>query len=412
MVTPDPEPPTVTYRALFGVGEFRAIGAAHALSILGDVVGALAVTVLVFQQTAAPLLAALAFSLVFLPHLLGGALVPVVMRFRPRPLAVVCNVVSAGLVGVLSLPGIPAWVLLAVMFVVGLLAPVSVGVRSAMLPDILGEGPLFVLGRGAIRLTSQSSMVVGNLLGGASLLFLTPQGALLADALTFVAAALLLRFGTRDRGWVGAPTPGDDRGLGTFREIWSYPPVRRLLLIGWLTPSFAIASEALAAPYVAAVGRPERELALMLSASAAGMVVSDLAASRMLRPVAQRRLIAPGAVLLCAPLLLFVFSPPLPVAVGLMFLSGLGLAYNAGLDSLLAERTPSRLLPRTLAYQYVFLLGVQGAIAVGWGGLGELVEPGAAIAMAGLAGVVVVSLLTFRVARPQRAPAAAGREST
>lgn len=409
-MTPDPQPPA-TYRALFGVGEFRAIGAAHALSMLGDVVGSLAVTVLVFQQTSSPVLAALAFSLVFLPHLFGGVLVPVVMRFRPRPLVVVCSLVSALLVGILAVPGLPAWLLIVVMFVVGVLAPVSVGVRSAMLPDILGDGPLFVLGRGAIRLTSQSSMVVGYLLGGALLLVLTPQGALLADAVTFLAAALLLRFGTRDRGWEAAPAPGDDRGPGTLREIWSHAPVRRLLLIGWLTPSFAIASEALAAPYVAGLGRPERELALMLSASAAGMVVSDLVASRLFGSATQRRLVGPGAVLLCAPLLLFVFSPPLPVAIGLMFLSGLGLAYNAGLDSLLAERTPARLLPRTLAYQYVFLLGVQGAVAVGWGGLGELVAPGTAVAVAGVAGVVVVSVLTFRVARPQPASAVAGRGS-
>jgi len=390
-----------TYRNLLGVGEFRIIGAAHAVSMLGDAVGGVAVTVLVFEQTSSPLLAAVGFSLIFLPHLFGGVVVPGLMnRFRPRPLAVFCNGISAVLVGLLVIPGLPAWLILAVMFLVGTLAPVIVGIRSAVLPDLLGDGPLFVLGRGVIRLISQSSLVVGYLLGGALLLFLQPRGALLANAVSFAAAALLLQFGTRDRGWDGTTSPSEEDSSGSLHEVWRHPATRRLLLIGWLTPSFAIASEALAAPYVVGLGRPERDLALLLSASAGGMVVSDLVATRLVPTSLQRQLVLPGAVLLCAPLVFFVFTPPLPVAMTLMFVSGLGLAYNAGLDSLLADRTPPRLLRRTLAYQYVFLLGVQGIAAVAWGGLGEVVLPSTVIAGAGCIGVVVVVALTLGIHRP------------
>lgn len=385
----------VSYRRLFAVGEFRAILLAHLVSMLGDVVGTVAVTVLVYQQTKSPVLTAVAFSLMFLPHVFGGAFVRVVMdRLRPRQVLVACNLLSAALVGSLTVPGVPVAVVLVVMFIVGMLAPVFVGIRAAVLPDILGNDRLFVLGRGAIRLVSQSAQVVGYLLGGVLLLFLTPQGALAGNAASFAVAALLFRFGTRERGRPDRTERGRPVVRVTLRDVLANRPVRQLLLLGWAAPCFAIAAEALAAPYVAGLGRPERDLALLLSAGAAGMVLADLVCSRLIRPDLQRRLVRPGAVLLCLPMIAFAVQPNLPVAVAILFLSGLGLAYNAGLDALLVERSPQALLPKALAYQYVLLLGLQGAAVVGWGLLGELAPVSGVIAAAGAAGVVAVLLVT------------------
>ncbi len=52
--------------------EFRAVFAAHLLSLLGVVVSELALTVLVYDLTGSPLLSALTFALGFLPYLVGG----------------------------------------------------------------------------------------------------------------------------------------------------------------------------------------------------------------------------------------------------------------------------------------------------------------------------------------------------
>ncbi|MGH3815151.1 MAG: MFS transporter [Pseudonocardiaceae bacterium] len=394
----NPESSPVSYQRLFAVGEFRAILLAHLVSMLGDVIGTVAVTVLVYQETKSPVLAAVAFSLMFLPHVFGGAFVRVIMdRFRPRQVLVACNLLSAVLVGSLTVPGAPVAVVLAVMFVVGMLAPVFVGIRSAVLPDILGNGRLFVLGRSTIRVVSQSAQVVGYLLGGVLLLFLPPQGALAANAASFGIAALLFRFGTRERGRPGRTGRSEPVSRVTLRDVLANRPVRQLLLIGWIAPCFAIAAEALAAPYVAGLGRPERDLALLLSAGAAGMVLADLVCSRLIPPGLQRRLIKPGAVLLCLPMIVFAVQPSLPVAVAILFLSGLGLVYNAGLDALLVERSPDSLLPKALAYQYVLLLGLQGLAVVGWGLLGELVPASGVIAAAGAAGVVAILLVTRRL---------------
>src|SRR5215471_11598858 len=79
--TPDPAVPAApgrraTYRQVLGAGEFRAIFAANIVSMLGTVVAAVALTVLVYQRTGSPALAALVMALAFLPYLPGGLLLP------------------------------------------------------------------------------------------------------------------------------------------------------------------------------------------------------------------------------------------------------------------------------------------------------------------------------------------------
>src|ERR1700712_3430081 len=96
-------PPAPGYRAAFAVPEFRPLFAAYVLSLLGDVVAAVALTVLVFQRTGSPFLAGLTFTLAFVPSLVGGTLLnSLVDRFPPRRLMITCDLVSAGMVAVMA----------------------------------------------------------------------------------------------------------------------------------------------------------------------------------------------------------------------------------------------------------------------------------------------------------------------
>src|SRR5690349_3182521 len=127
------EPDTrASYRDVFGVGEFRAIFAAGAVSMLGNVVAAVALTVLVFERTRSPALAALVMALSFAPYLVGGALLGAVAdRLPARRVLVGCDLASAALVACMVLPGMPVPALLALLFVNGLISPVYQGVRAA-----------------------------------------------------------------------------------------------------------------------------------------------------------------------------------------------------------------------------------------------------------------------------------------
>ena len=181
------------YRQVFAVGEFRAIFAAHVISFSGDVIAQLALAVLVFERTGSALGSALTFALGFLPQLLGGTLLSSAAdRYPVRRTLICCDLASAGLVALRTLPGLPIPLLLGLLLPLGAIAPVFGGARAASLPEVLG-GEGFALGRSLLRMVAQTSQIGGFALGGALLAVLSPQSLLLLDAASFVASAVLLR---------------------------------------------------------------------------------------------------------------------------------------------------------------------------------------------------------------------------
>ncbi len=385
-----------TYGQVFGIGEFRALFAAHVVSMLGDVVAAVALTVLVFERTGSPLLAALTFSLVFVPALVVGVLLSsAVDRLPARAALLTCHLVSAALVGVMAVPGMPIWVLLVLLLALGLVAPVFTSVRASILPDVLPDRSQYVLGRALLRMVAQGAQVVGNGVGGLLLLVLRPNGALALDAASFALSAALVQLGTRRRPAVAlhVETSLLRDSLSGVRAMLAHRGIRRLLLLSWMVPVFEVAPEALAAPYVHLIGEPVSAVGLLLAAMPAGTVLADLGGGRLLGPGAQRRLLFPTALLTCLPLLFFAAKPALPLALGLLVASGLGFVYGLGLDRLVLDVAPERLRGRVLAVQGPVLMFVQGAAYAVWGALGQVLPVPLVIAAAGGCGLLTVALL-------------------
>ena len=355
-----PAPGRAGYRDVLGVAEFRAIFIADIVSMLGNVVAAVALTVLVYQQTRSPALAASVMALSFVPYLVGGVLLgAAVDRLPPRTVLVACDLASAALIGCMVIPGMPLPALLVLLFVTGLLAPVYQGVRSALLPELLPPGPRYVLGRALLRMVAQSAQIAGYGAGGLLLAVLPPRGALLADALSFAVSALLVRLGTTRRPAratrLGSMTRDSLAGL---RRVLAHPPTRRILMFIWLVPACAVAPEALAAPYATYIGQPARAAGFLLMGIPIGTVAADIIAARLLATRLQRRIIVPAALLTCAPLAAFAASPGLVPAMSLLVLAGLGNAWTAGIDGLLIGTAPAALRNRALA-----LAAAAGAIA-------------------------------------------------
>jgi len=394
----DALPARASYREVLGSAEFRAIFVANIVSMLGSVVAAVALTVLVYQQTRSPALAASVMALSFLPYLIGGTLLGAAAdRLPPRRVLVACDLGCALLVGCMAMPGMPLPALLALLFTAGLLSPVYQGARSAVLPEVLPPGPRYVLGRALMRMVAQSAQIVGYGAGGLLLTILSPRSALTADALSFAASGLVLRFGTAAR-----PAPAARRGsmagdsLSGLRKVLAHRPLRRILLFSWLVPACLVAPEALAAPYAAHIGQPARAAGFLLMGIPIGTVAADVIAARLLPYRLQRRIIVPAALLSCAPLAAFAMTPGLALAVGLLALAGLGSAWTAGIDGLLIDTAPSGLRNRALALAGAGIMFTQGAGFALWGIVGQYLPTTVAIALAAGAGAMAAGIL-----RPQ-----------
>jgi len=391
-----------SYRDVLGTGEFRVIFAAHVVSMLGNVVAAVALTVLVYQQTRSPALSASVLALSFLPYLFGGVLLGAAAdRLPARRVLVGCDLASAVVVACMVVPGMPVPGLLALLFANGLIAPVYQGVRSAVLPVILPPGPRYILGRSLMRMVAQSAQIVGYGVGGLLLAILSPRAALVADAGCLAASGVMLRFGTARR-----PAPTGRSGslardsLAGLRSTLAHGPTRRVLLFSWLVPACAVAPEALAAPYAVHIGQPPRAAGLLLMGIPAGTVVADVLAARLLPTRLQRSIIVPAALGVFAPLAAFAASPGLGLALVLLVISGLGSAWAAGIDGLLIDAAPLALRNRALALGGAGLMFTQGLGFALWGIAGQYLPVTVVIPMAAGAGALTVG--TLRPGRPRR----------
>ena len=145
-------PRTATFRAVFAVGEYRSLWLAQVLSVAGDQLARVAMTVLVYDQTRSSFWSALTYAVTLVPWIFGGlALSGLADRLPRRQLMVGCDVARMILVGVMALlslhdaAGPDLLIMVALLFVVTLLDSPFKAARSAMLPDILA-GDLYVLG--------------------------------------------------------------------------------------------------------------------------------------------------------------------------------------------------------------------------------------------------------------------------
>ena len=391
------------YRDALRVPEFRALFAAYTVSMLGDIVAAVALTVLVFERTGSSFLAGVTFTLAFVPYLFSGALLSsLVDRVPPRRLMIGCDLLSAAIVALMASSAVPVWALLALLFVLGLISPVAGGMRNRLLVVVL-PGGAFIAGRSLFRIVAQSAQVVGNAAGGILIALTSPRGALLIDCVSFLVSALVVRAATRAR----SPLGGEAGEMNVLRDslagasaVLSDPRIRRVLLLGWLVPTCAVAPEALAAPYVAHLGLSEGAAGWWLAAIPTGMLVGELVAIWFVPPAWRLRLIGVLAAATFVPLLAFAVEPGLAVALPLLFVSGLCGAWILGQDALILEVTPERLLGRVFSVNQAGLISLQGLGFALAGALAEVVPPHVAIVIAAVTGLGIVAALAPRIRAP------------
>lgn len=360
-----------TYGETFASGEFRALTGALVLSLVGDQLAKVAVSVLVYTRTGSPLLAAIAFGISYLPWIVGGPLLSSLAdRFPRRTVLVVADVARAVLIAALVIPGMPLLGLLALLFVAEMFSPPFESARSATVPDIL-EGDRYVVGTSISNVIQQVGQVVGFAVGGVVVAVLHTDVALLIDAGTFVASAVLIRACVRHRPVPPAEAPpallADTRdGL---RLVFGNKILLTYVGLAWLAPLFVYGPEGIMVPYADHLGGGATTAGILLAASPLGFSLGVLLLGRLVAPAARVRLVRPLALLTCALLVPLVLDPPLPVVLALLVLSGLGMAFNLPLNALFVQAVPPAFRGR----------------AFGIAGTGMFLAQGLGVFLAGLA---------------------------
>ena len=411
-VTTTPEQRRTTYRAVFAAPEFRVLFVGFTLYVLGFEFEILGLSVLVFAQTHSSFLTALAFSLGFAPQAVGGALFSSLADRLPPRLVIGSGLLIRAVPGIVIglFPGLPIPVMLALVAAAAAIAPVFSAAVSGLLPDVL-TGDRYVLGRSVFNLTGSGTQILGLGLAGAILAAVPARWLLLAAGGSLIAAAALARFGLHRRAARTAQAPQAPRApqeaqaphparrsRGVVRATFAgnialltNPSVRGLLLVQWLPAWCAAGAESLIVPYTGSLGRPASGAAPLLAAVPAGMLLGEVVTGRFLRPATRRRLAFPLAVLTGLPLLAFFFRPPLTTAAAVLLVSGLGFAYQLGLQQAFLDSVPERLRGQAFGLYTTGAMGGQGLGPMVAGVLASALAPGPAMALAGT-GTVVAAL--------------------
>ena len=195
------------FREVFAIAEFRALWLAQVLSVVGDQLARVALTVLVYDRTRSALLAAVTFVVSIVPTFIGGVtLAWLADRYPRRGVMIVCDVIRGVLVLVMAIPGMPLAAMVALLFAVTLTGAPFTSARAAIFPDVL-SGDRYVMGTAVTVTTYQFAQVIGFAAGGTVVAFFGTQTSLIIDAATFFGSALIVRAWVRPACDTSRPGP-------------------------------------------------------------------------------------------------------------------------------------------------------------------------------------------------------------
>ncbi|MET0134566.1 MAG: MFS transporter [Kibdelosporangium sp.] len=378
--------------------EFRALWIAETGSSFGDQLARVALALLVFSRTSSALLTALTYALTFLPAVIGGLLLSgLADRYPRRRVIIVTDSIRAVLAASMAITAMPLEVLWVLVGLLSLASGPFKAAQLAVLPQIL-HGDRYTAGLALRQITSQFAQVTGFLAGGFLVAALSAPGALLLNAGTFLASAILVAVGVRAR-------PAARHSHKSAAEPPVARPGRGLLPVFVLVSltGLWIVPEGLAAPYADALGSGSFAVGVLMAADPAGSVIGAWLATRLRSAPTLRSVVVP-AFAAGIPLIACALRPGLYLSIPLWAISGaFSTIFLIRTQALLVDLVPDNRRGTVLGRISTCLYSSQGFAIAGGGVVSDELGPFAAVATAGSSAtaVVVLTMLVWGRARPR-----------
>lgn len=380
--------------------------------MLGDQLAKVAVAVLVFRRTNSAALAATTYALTLLPDLIAGPwLSPLADRYPRRTVMVACSVVQAMLAAIMAIRGLPLPIVaLAVIGITAGQAPFKAAQSAtlpAMLPALRVEGA-----QARLAVIREAGQLVGLAGAGAVVGTVGPTWAILADALSFLVVAVVLRIGVLAR-----PAAMIAKAKGAPRRaairLMRRSPLMRMMTWLRLLSALTILPDAVVVPLVGQLGSPTWVIGPFLAADCVGFIVGAAWVDRL--PADEK----PGAMVPLAMVSLGALAPFVLLAAHwsahwvvaliaglLLMVSGVGAAFLPLTTALISKLAPDQIrgavvgLGRTVVRAGQGLSAVLAGVFAQWVGSAALV-----IGIGGFIGVAGTLLVALRGRAYGTAPA-------
>ena len=393
------QPPRARFRDVFAVREFRALWFSEILSVAGDRLALVALTLLVFDRTKSPLLAAIVYAMGYLPWGVGGLFLADLADRRPRrQVMVACDAVRAVLIAAMAMPRVPLLALVALLFAATMFTPTFESARAGITPDIL-QGELYVLGTAVTQITFVAAQVAGAVGGGVAVAFIGTRPALAIDSATFVLSGFLIGLGTWRRPATARPDTVQSspwaRTREGFRLVFGDRALRTLLGFGWLAAFYTV-PEGVAVPYTARLGGGAIATGLVLASTMLATTIVTPLFSRFVRPRQRLALMGPLATAACAALVLITFRPGLAASLVIFSLSAAFGSYQIAANTAFVVGVPNERRSQAFGIASMGMVVGQGAGFVAAGAAAEVLGPAAVIAIGGGIGAIAAFILALK----------------
>jgi predicted MFS family arabinose efflux permease len=390
-----------SFRALFSIRPFSVLFGAEIQSLIGDQLARVALSTLVFERTGNAAATALTYAATYLPAIFGGFVLAGVGDRLPRlGVMIGCDVLRAVLFLIMGISGVPLGVMIGLLVVAVLFEPAFSAAQFAYLAATLSADDM-ASATGVRMSAMQAAQVAGFAVGGVIVAAVSPRGALLVDAATFAVSALAVSAVVRMRAPASSPSRAaaaeatlvqvEDRKRNAATWLWRDRPILLLVALISLVGLFVV-PEGLAVPYAHAIGHSTAVAGLLLASMPLGGAVGALVIVRFVSSQRRPRIASMMVVMCGVPLIATALQPPWPVAFVAWFVSGVFAGYQVELISELGRRVPDDRRSGVMGVAGGCLTAAQGLAISAFGGLGELITPGIAIAAAGVVGIVAAAV--------------------
>lgn len=386
------------FREVLAVAEFRALWSAEVISVCGDQLARVALSILVYQRTSSAALTALTYALTFVPALLGGAMLSgLADRFPRRTVLVISDLARAVLAGVMALPGLSLPLLWTLVFGLALIGAPFKAAQLSLLPDVL-DGEKYPVGLALRTVSTQMAQLAGFAAGGSALLLITPEVALGVNATTFMISMLIVLRGVRPRPAARqslSVEPSADRATSSAFRLLARSP-RLIVLVGLtMTAGLTIAPEGIAAPYAAGLGGSAVAVGVLLAADPLGSALGAWVFSRWRTSTSRVRpdaiVLAVGSGIALVPCFLM---PGLAVSALLWGLSGaLTTIFLIQVQTELTQSVPDARRGAVIGIASAGLQASQGVVVLAAGLVGQHWGVYRAVGTVGLVTCAVAALL-------------------
>jgi hypothetical protein len=380
---------------------FRRLAASFAINDVGDLVGAIALAILVFDETRDPLaVTALFVASRFLPAFLAPAVTARLDRLAVASTLAVIYAVEAALFGGLAL--LTRHFALALVLLIaladGVLFIVARALTRASVATMLEPTGLLRDGNALFNFIFAASTAVGPALAGLLIAWQGVSAALALDASSFAVIAILLATARGLSARQADATSWVARFKAGFAWVRGRPDVRRLLLgqaIAFIFFACVVPIEVIYAKETLDVGNAG--FGALLSSWGAGVVVGSIvfAAARRVAPLA---LIAGSTLAIGVAYAGQALAPTLLVACAFGVVGGIGNGIQSvAVLTAIQVRTPAALQARVSGLLESFAAATPGIGFLLGGVLTWLFDPRAAfgVAAGGVGLVVLVGAVSF-----------------